>query len=119
MKIDKQEHIIEELQRILSECDVYIQTANNQETRLALHSISDQIKSITELLNEVESDSPLSKKECDILAHVSNGFTNREIASALSISVKTIEYHLKSIFSKTEASTRTEAVKNALVKKWI
>jgi DNA-binding NarL/FixJ family response regulator len=71
------------------------------------------------LTGEVSEESPLTKREQEILFHVSQGFTNREIASALNISEKTIEFHLKTVFQKTEADSRTEAVKNALTRKWI
>jgi DNA-binding NarL/FixJ family response regulator len=49
-------------------------------------------------------------REAEILSHVANGFTNPEIATALDISIKTVQFHLKSIFRKTDTSSRTEAV---------
>jgi DNA-binding CsgD family transcriptional regulator len=64
-------------------------------------------------------ESPLTKREKEILFHVSQGYTNREIASAFGISEKTIEFHMKAIFRKTESHSRTEAVKNAMLRKWI
>ncbi len=67
----------------------------------------------------VTKDNPLTARESEVLFHVSQGFTNREIASAFNISEKTIEFHLKAIFQKTDASTRAEAVKNALKNKWL
>lgn len=55
-------------------------------------------------------NSLLTARESEILQHVANGFTNPEIASALDISVKTVQFHLQGIFRKTKTSTRTEAV---------
>lgn len=80
--------------------------------------------SLDSLLLSIDTESvainnPLTAREKEVLFHVSQGFTNREIASAFNISEKTIEFHLKSIFSKTDASTRTESVKNALKNGWI
>ncbi len=49
-------------------------------------------------------------RETEIFQHVANGFTNPEIASALDISIKTVQFHLQSIFRKTNTSSRTEAV---------
>lgn len=69
--------------------------------------------------SSISLKNPLTNREKEVLFHVSEGFTNREIASAFNISEKTIEFHLKSIFVKTDADTRTEAVKNALKNKWI
>jgi DNA-binding CsgD family transcriptional regulator len=61
----------------------------------------------------------LLPREKEILYHVSQGFSNREIASALDISEKTIEFHLKSIFNKLEVTTRTEAVSMAFKSGWL
>lgn len=47
------------------------------------------------------------------------GMTNREIAGALAISVRTVQVHLSNIFGKLGVSSRTEAVLHALRKGWI
>lgn len=65
------------------------------------------------------TNSILSVRETEILEHVANGFSNPEIATALDISVKTVQFHLKSIFTKTNTSTRTEAVSTAIKEKLI
>lgn len=57
-----------------------------------------------------ENDVLLTNKELEIAIHISNGFTNNEIASALSVSTKTIEFHVSSILKKTKTSNRTEAI---------
>ena len=112
-----QEHLILELHRIASECRLQSKSLKPQIALLrAAAAISSLASSFTV---DPSSHSPLSKREAEILFHVSQGFTNREIASAFNLSEKTIEFHLKSIFSKTGASSRTEAVKNAMVEKWI
>ena len=87
---------------------------------IALIRLSNALSSLVKSLETTtEGKSPLTKREKEILFHVSQGFTNREIASALDISEKTIEYHLNSVFTKTESSTRTEAVAQALKKNWL
>jgi len=112
-----QAHLILELKRIASECRLQ---SNSSKPQIALLRAAAAINSLAaSFTTDPASHSPLSKRETDILFHVSQGFTNREIASAFNLSEKTIEFHLKSIFSKTEASSRTEAVKNAMVEKWI
>lgn len=63
------------------------------------------------------SSSLLSSREKEILQHVANGFSNPEIATALEISVKTVQFHLKSIFTKTGTSGRAEAVSTAFKEK--
>ena len=79
----------------------------------SLHSLAELVA------GEMSPESPLTKREKEILFHVSQGYTNREIASAFGISEKTIEFHMKAIFRKTESDSRTEAVKNAMLRKWI
>jgi len=66
-----------------------------------------------------KTETILTVRETEILQHVSNGFTNPDIASALDISVKTVQFHLQGIFRKTNTSSRTEAVSFALKEKLI
>ncbi|MEP6782257.1 MAG: helix-turn-helix transcriptional regulator [Acidobacteriota bacterium] len=56
----------------------------------------------------------LTAREHDVLALVSDGLANREVARALAISEHTVKFHLASIFGKLGASTRTEAVQRGL-----
>ncbi|MGH2789087.1 MAG: LuxR C-terminal-related transcriptional regulator [Actinomycetota bacterium] len=51
----------------------------------------------------------LTRREAEVLALVASGKTNREVATALSISRKTVARHLSNIFTKIEVSSRTEA----------
>lgn len=56
---------------------------------------------------------PLSKRELEILGHVAAGFKNKEIAAKLFVSVNTIHYHTKNIYSKLGVNSRTKAVAKA------
>ena len=56
----------------------------------------------------------LTKREHDVLALVSDGLHNRDIAHALAISEHTVKFHLASIFGKLGVSTRTKAVQRGL-----
>jgi DNA-binding NarL/FixJ family response regulator len=62
---------------------------------------------------------PFSPREQQVLALVAAGLTNKEIAYRLSISERTVQYHLNSIFNKTAVNSRTEAVALALQKGWL
>ena len=57
---------------------------------------------------------PLTERELDILAMISQGLSNKSIARALEISPETVKSHVKHIFFKLAVGTRTEAVFRAL-----
>jgi DNA-binding NarL/FixJ family response regulator len=57
---------------------------------------------------------PLTARERDVLAMISQGLSNKRIARALEISPETVKSHVKHIFLKLEVSTGTEAVFRAL-----
>ena len=52
----------------------------------------------------------LSTREREVLNHVMEGFSNREIAAQLFVSPETIKSHLTNIMSKLGARDRTHAV---------
>jgi len=58
----------------------------------------------------------LTARELEILNHVRQGSLDKEIASALSISIWTVHNHLKHIYEKLGVRTRTEAVLKYLQK---
>ena len=56
----------------------------------------------------------LTPRERDVLAMISQGFSNKRIARTLEISPETVKSHVKRIFWKLDVSTRTEAVFRAV-----
>ena len=52
----------------------------------------------------------LTSRETDILACIAQGFSNQEIATALSVSEKTVKNHLTNIFRKLNVNDRTQAL---------
>jgi ATP/maltotriose-dependent transcriptional regulator MalT len=58
----------------------------------------------------VRASDTLTARERDILAMISQGFSNKHIARTLKISPETVKSHVKRIFSKLTVSTRSEAV---------
>jgi len=59
--------------------------------------------------NSSEAES-LSEREEEILRHLSKGYSTKEIAARLSVSVNTVRTHLQHIYSKLHVRSRTEAV---------
>ncbi|PVG84342.1 helix-turn-helix transcriptional regulator [Nocardioides gansuensis] len=51
----------------------------------------------------------LTSREIDVLVEVARGGTNRDVATALAISDKTVSRHLESVYTKLGVSTRTAA----------
>ena len=56
----------------------------------------------------------LTKREREVLEELVSGKRNREIAENLFISERTVKYHIKSMFAKLHAKSRTEVVKIAI-----
>lgn len=55
------------------------------------------------------SAEPLTPRELEVLRHLARGSTNREIAGDLSISVRTVSNHVRSILDKLHLANRTQA----------
>jgi DNA-binding NarL/FixJ family response regulator len=56
-----------------------------------------------------DSEVPLTNRESEVLKHLSNGLTNKEIAIALSISYETVKEHVQHILRKIGVTDRTQA----------
>jgi len=55
----------------------------------------------------------LTPKERSILLLLARDFSNKEIAKSIDVSDETVKWHLKNLFAKLSASTRTQAVSRA------
>ncbi|MCD7725260.1 MAG: response regulator transcription factor [Clostridiales bacterium] len=62
----------------------------------------------------------LTNRELEVLIQVANGMSNKEIATSLSISERTVKNHISNIFKKIDVSDRTQAavfaIKNNIIK---
>lgn len=62
---------------------------------------------------EPETSHGLTRRECEVLALVADGHSNRQIGEELYISDRTVARHLTNIFHKIGVSNRTEAARYA------
>jgi LuxR family transcriptional regulator, maltose regulon positive regulatory protein len=53
---------------------------------------------------------PLTGRELELLKLIEAGFSNQEIAAKLVISLPTVKRHISNIYTKLEASSRTQAI---------
>lgn len=56
-----------------------------------------------------EPEQNLSRREQEVLELLSQGCSNKEIADKLSVSIETVTWHLKHIYSKLHVRSRTQA----------
>ncbi len=55
----------------------------------------------------------ISDRELEVLELVAKGYSNKEIASNLFVSVNTVKTHLQKVYEKLEVNRRTQAVEKA------
>lgn len=67
-----------------------------------------------------EQINSLTKRELEVLIQVANGMFNKEIATSLNISERTVKNHISNIFKKINVSDRTQAavfaIRNNIIK---
>ena len=59
----------------------------------------------------------LSKREYEVLLEISQGLSNKEIATKLFVSESTIKTHVSNLLVKLDAKRRTQAIQNAKIMK--
>lgn len=62
---------------------------------------------------------PLTAREIEVLEMLAEGLGNKAIAQRLNLSEHTVKFHISSIFSKLDVSSRTEAVILGAKQGWI
>lgn len=97
----------------------WLKSARGSQIRQAVHEVAAGKRSVApevrRMLLEEEGAAkgeaePLTARELEVLHLVVRGARNSEIGQRLSISVKTVETHLTSIYSKLGVQSRAEAI---------
>ncbi len=108
-----------------------LKTASSEELVHAVHAVADGETALSPTVARklVERASggvhvepamePLTERELEVLRLAAKGMGNRQIATELAISDRTVQGHLGNIYEKLRVSTRTEAVLFAVREKWI
>lgn len=90
-----------------------LKQAGFEEILRCVRQVADQRRYLPAVLAEKLAQrihtSPLSRRELDILAHLSAGKSNKLIARDAGIGVGTVKYHVNNILSKLNVTCRTEA----------
>jgi DNA-binding NarL/FixJ family response regulator len=66
-----------------------------------------------------ESKSNLSDREAEVLRLIALGYSNKEVAARLSLSVKTIEVHKANAMRKLNLTSRIDLVRYAVFQGWL
>lgn len=72
--------------------------------------IIDEKKDVNKLKNIIFLQKKLSLREIDIIKLITDGLSNKEIASRLNISEKTVKTHVSNILRKLEMKDRTQII---------
>lgn len=103
-----------------------LKNSTPEQLREAVHTVAEGGRYIhptmTELLakhiastsNSSASIQNLTSRELEILQLIARGFTNKEIADKVFLSVKTVEAHRSKIYKKLNLKTRADAVQYAI-----
>jgi two-component system response regulator DegU len=67
----------------------------------------------------VAEDTPLTRRETEVLRLMTEGKSNKAISETLVISEKTVKNHVSSILQKMNVDDRTQAVLNAIKLGWV
>jgi len=86
-----------------------IRTVHGGESALHPTIASKLIEEIKHAPAPPPSTDPLTSRELDVLRCLARGLSNREIALELSVSVRTVSNHVRSILDKLHLANRTQA----------
>lgn len=79
----------------------------------AAQVVLDRLRSVREDA-ERSSAATLTPRERDVLRELARGLTYEQVAVVLGVSANTVRAHVRSIYEKLDAATRTEAVLTAI-----
>lgn len=73
------------------------------------HVLKGVLRDVSTGTNAPEAARSLTRRELEILAHLAEGLSNREIAERLVLSPETVKSHVAAVLNKLDVSDRTQA----------
>ena len=73
----------------------------------------DQLPGAAAFENNIQLLEPLSQRELEVLGLIDEGLANKEIAQKLSLAPATVKAHIRNLYGKIAAKSRTEALSKA------
>ena len=114
---------VEEMKRSYRVWGILPTEASTEEIIAAIHALSQGLIVGTPSLlfesGEPAERGPLTERESEVLGLLAQGLANKQIAVSLGISEHTVKFHVSSIYTKLNVSSRTEAVREGLRGGWI
>ena len=94
---------------VLGDAETAAREGESARTAFADLGAADDLRALNAMLGPQANPFGLSRRELEVLQCVCTGHTNRQIATTLTISEKTVARHLSNIFVKLDVASRTEA----------
>jgi DNA-binding NarL/FixJ family response regulator len=76
-----------------------------------VHNLSERAKSVTSATSNGIDEAGVTERENEVLRHLADGYTDKEIAEALTLSPRTVETHVASLLRKLNVPNRREAAR--------
>jgi len=110
-------------------CGYLLKSARSNEIARAIHAVRsgesvldpvvtrkllERVVGVAKATTHSEAREMLSQREVEILRLAAKGMSNKDIASALFLSVRTVKAHLTNIFNKMSVGCRTDAIVKGL-----
>ena len=89
-------------------CARPIISAANGQVHLAPQAMAGLLREVR-APQPIEAVEPLTERQTEVLRHLSQGLSNKEIALRLNISEQTVKSHVHNLLNKLRVSSRTQA----------